>query len=82
MSMPNRLQQNWPQMKPRILQKWEQLAEADLANVDGQFDRLIDTIRRRYKPGRSPISVEAKIYDWLLHELDCLEEAQEKERER
>lgn len=82
MSMPNRLQQNWALMQPRILQKWDFLVDGDLADVDGRFDRLIDLIRRRSKPGRSPITVEAKIYDWLLQELDVLEQAQERERER
>ena len=73
MPMQNRLQAHWNQLEPKILAQWEDLNKADLSNIDGRFDRLIDVIRRRYKPGRSPISVEAKIYDWILTELNKLD---------
>lgn len=71
--MPNRLQTHWETMKPKILSRWNRLAEADLEKVDGRFDRVVELVRARYKPGRSRITVEAKIYDWLLQELHDIE---------
>ena len=71
--MLNRLQAHWGDMKPKILKKWGRLGETELDGIEGQFDRLVELIRNRYKPGRSLISVEANIYDWLLAELHQLE---------
>ncbi|OGQ21849.1 MAG: hypothetical protein A3I05_00240 [Deltaproteobacteria bacterium RIFCSPLOWO2_02_FULL_44_10] len=73
MAMPNRLEASWEILKPRILQKWDKLAEPDLKQVNGQFGKLVEVIRKRYKPKRSPITVEAKIYDWVLEQLKEIE---------
>lgn len=59
-------------MQPKILERWR-LTTADVASVAGSFDRLIDVIRARYKPARSPITIEAKIRDWLYAELNNIE---------
>ena len=66
---PNRLQTHWNVLKPRICQAW-QLSEDELANVQGNFDNLVHTIRLRHFSGRSKLGVEAVIRDWLLAQLD------------
>ena len=71
--MPNRLQTNWERMKPRILTHWDRLTETDIENVNGAFDDLVELIRKRYKPDRSSITVEAKIRDWLYGEIRTIE---------
>ncbi|MBI4212547.1 MAG: hypothetical protein HY540_07920 [Deltaproteobacteria bacterium] len=71
--MPNRLQANWPAIKPKILSRWNELSETELETTAGDFGRVVELIRNRYKQGRSPISVEAKIYDWILQELNEIE---------
>lgn len=73
MGLPNRLQKNWGAMVPRILNHWTELTESDLVSVEGEFDRLVEVIRERSKPGRSHITVEAKIRDWLLQTLSAIE---------
>lgn len=68
--MPNRLQASWALIKPKMLGRWDRLTEDDLESTNGEFDRVVELIRKRYKPDRSHITVEAKIRDWLNHELN------------
>ncbi|MBI4126903.1 MAG: hypothetical protein HY465_05360 [Deltaproteobacteria bacterium] len=71
--MPNRLQANWTTMKPKMLTRWSHLTDDDLETTNGEFDGVVELIRKRYKPDRSHITVEAKIRDWINHELSELE---------
>jgi hypothetical protein len=70
---PNRLERCWPAIEPQILGRWEKLSEYDLKGVSGDFDGLVETIRRRYEPGRSKLSIEAEIRDWLISKISEFE---------
>jgi len=69
----NRLEDHWPQIRPRILQEWDLLSEEDLDRSGMQFDRIVALIRRRYG-GRTEIIQEAAIRDSLNRLLASLEE--------
>jgi hypothetical protein len=70
---PNRLERCWPAMEAEILRRWEKLSQYDLRGVKGNFDGLVETIRRRYEPGRSKLSIEAEIRDWLVSRISKFE---------
>lgn len=63
---PNRLENVWSTVKPEILEHWDRLAEEDLEATEGQFDRIVEVIRKTYYRGRSHLSLEGEIRDWLL----------------
>ncbi|MCC6273826.1 MAG: hypothetical protein IT572_10205 [Deltaproteobacteria bacterium] len=69
---PNRLEDQWPQIQPRILQEWDLLSEEDLDRSGMQFDQIVTLIRRRYG-GRTEIIQEAAIRGALNRILASLE---------
>lgn len=70
---PNRLEQHWEAIKPQILKDWDILTQEDLEHSGPHFDRVLELIQTRYYPGRSRISVEGKIRDYLYNLLDALD---------
>lgn len=52
-------------MEPEILQKWGKLTGDDLEHCEFQYDLIVEAIRRQYYEGRSHLSLEADIRDWL-----------------
>ncbi|MEZ6132483.1 MAG: CsbD family protein [Planctomycetaceae bacterium] len=51
------LQGNWNQLKGRLVEKWGQLTEDDLAGAKGSIDRLVGSIQQ--KTGESKASIES-----------------------
>lgn len=66
---PNRLEQVWNHVRPEILAKWGALNEEELEACDGQFDRVIEVVRKTCYLGRSHLSLEGEIRDWLLERI-------------
>lgn len=66
---PNRLERCWEVVKPEILVRWDRLSGYDLNGVGYDFDRLVETIRQRYHPARSKLSIEAEIRDWIISRI-------------
>ncbi len=66
----------WRSLKPEILARWDKLSEYDLTGIGGDFDGLVEIIRQRYFPGRSKLSIEAEIRDWLVLQMDELEKSE------
>ena len=62
---PNRLEKVWGRLEPEILKKWEKLVPNDLAACQFKYDLIIEAIRKAYYPGRSHLSLEADIRDWI-----------------
>lgn len=62
---PNRLEKVWKWVKPDLLKRWNKLTADEVEACEGQYDRLVETIRRIYFEGRSHITLEAEIRDWL-----------------
>lgn len=65
MVVPNRLERVWKFFKPEILKKWPLLKDADLEACQYQYDLVVETIRRAYFTGRSHITLEGEIRDWM-----------------
>lgn len=61
----NRLERVWEFMKPEILRRWEKLTDDDLAATEGQYDLVVEVIRKTHFEGRSHLSLEGEIRDWL-----------------
>lgn len=66
---PNRLERVWAPLQSEILRRWPKLAQDDLAPCRGQFDLIIEAIRKRYFPGRSLLTLEGEIRDWLVERI-------------
>lgn len=62
---PNRLERVWKFVKPEILKRWDHLTEEDLKSCVGEYDLIVEAIRKNYFEGRSHITLEAEIRDWL-----------------
>lgn len=62
---PNRLEKVWEFVKPEILKRWNKLTDDDLQACEGQYDPIVEAIRKIYFEGRSHITLEAEIRDWL-----------------
>jgi len=68
-----RLQRHWKIIESAVLKRWNELSSYDLDGVRGNMDRLVDLIRKRYAPERSPFSIEAEIRDWIILQIEELE---------
>jgi uncharacterized protein YjbJ (UPF0337 family) len=59
----DQIQRNWRQTKRTIKQKWIRLTDEDLDAIDGQRDRLEDSIHKRY--GFAADHIRKEVDDWL-----------------
>src|SRR5262252_1139823 len=59
----NRIEGNWKEAKGKIKQKWGQLTDDDLAQINGRRDQLEGRIQQRY--GLAKDLVRKDIDDWL-----------------
>jgi uncharacterized protein YjbJ (UPF0337 family) len=59
----NRIEGNWKEAKGKIKQKWGQLTDDDIAQVNGQRDQLEGRIQQRY--GLAKDMVRKNVDDWL-----------------
>jgi uncharacterized protein YjbJ (UPF0337 family) len=59
----NRIEGNWKQAKGTIREKWGQLTDDDLAQVNGKRDQLEGKIQERYGLARDV--VRKNVDDWL-----------------
>ena len=69
MSQPNRLERVWPQVSKEILAKWNRLTPTELEDCRYQYDLIVDLIHRTYYPGRSPLTMEGDIRDWINEKI-------------
>jgi uncharacterized protein YjbJ (UPF0337 family) len=59
----NRVEGNWKEVKGKIKQKWGQLTDDDLAQINGRRDQLEGKIQQRY--GLAKDLVRKDVDDWL-----------------
>jgi uncharacterized protein YjbJ (UPF0337 family) len=59
----NRIEGNWKETKGKIKQKWGQLTDDDLAQINGRRDQLEGKIQQRY--GLAKDMVRQDVDDWL-----------------
>lgn len=52
------MMQGWNQMRMRVQQQWSKLTDADLQQIGGQRDQLIDRLQERYGYGHSQAEQE------------------------
>ena len=71
---PNRLERVWKKIKPEILAKWDDVSAEELELCEGQFDLVIEVIRKTCYLGRSHLSLEGEIRDWLLERITQYEQ--------
>jgi uncharacterized protein YjbJ (UPF0337 family) len=59
----NRVEGNWKEAKGKVKEKWGQLTDDDLTQVNGQRDQLEGKIQQRY--GLAKDAVRKNVDDWL-----------------
>ena len=59
----NRVEGNWKQTKGKIKEKWCQLTDDDLTQIDGRRDQLEGKIQERY--GLAKDRARKDVEDWL-----------------
>ena len=59
----NRVEGNWKQTKGKIKEKWVQLTDDDLAQINGRRDQLEGKIQERY--GLAKDRARKDVEDWL-----------------
>lgn len=69
---PNRMQLHWDVMKAYLRREWPKLSDVDLEEIDGEYDRLIHTLKELYRCG-DEIQIEAGIRDKIQRYLNELE---------
>ncbi|MDO8644357.1 MAG: hypothetical protein Q7S00_05265 [bacterium] len=70
---PNRLQTHWNKVQKFIKTEWPRLTDYDFEQIDGEYDRLILTIKKLYG-GPAWITQEAGIKTKLQKFLNSLEQ--------
>ncbi len=70
---PNRLERVWQYIRPEILARYTALTCEDLEICEHQYDRIIETIRKTYNPGRSHLTIEGELRDWLNERIAYFE---------
>jgi uncharacterized protein YjbJ (UPF0337 family) len=59
----------WKQMKGSVKEKWGQLTDDDLNQINGQRDKLVGKLQERYGIAREEAMRRAD--DWMkMHELE------------
>ena len=71
-TMPNRMQRHWPETQPFLKREWPALTDADLDEIDGEYDRLIHKVKELYRLG-DEIQIEAAIKGKIQRFLNDLE---------
>jgi uncharacterized protein YjbJ (UPF0337 family) len=61
MSTQERMAGNWNQMKGKVKQKWGQLTDDELSEVEGNFDQLIGLVQQ--KTGQAREHIERVLLD-------------------
>jgi uncharacterized protein YjbJ (UPF0337 family) len=56
----NTLRGNWNQLKGRIKQKWGELTDDDLAQIEGHRDRLVGAIQEKYGTAKEEIQKQVE----------------------
>jgi uncharacterized protein YjbJ (UPF0337 family) len=59
----NRIEGNWKNAKGKVKEKWGQLTDDDLAQINGRRDQLEGKIQQRY--GLAKDLVRKDVDDWL-----------------
>lgn len=59
----NRIEGNWKEVKGKVKQKWGQLTDDDLTQINGKRDQLEGRIQQRY--GLAKDQVRKDVDDWL-----------------
>jgi uncharacterized protein YjbJ (UPF0337 family) len=59
----NRIEGNWKQTKGKIKEKWGQLTDDDLTQINGRRDQLEGKIQQRY--GLAKDMARKDVDDWL-----------------
>ena len=55
----------WTDIRSKAKFEWLKLTEDDLNQVDGQIDRLVSALQKRY--GYSHLTAEKIVDDWLFN---------------
>ena len=74
MSQPNRIERVWPQVKADLLAKWNQLTPDDLEKCRYQYDLIVESVRRAYYSGRSQLTLEGDVRDWINERIAFYEQ--------
>ena len=59
----DRVQGNWKQFSGKVKEKWGQLTDDDLTQIDGNREQLEGKIQARY--GYAKDQVKKEVDDWL-----------------
>ena len=71
-TMPNRMQLHWSEVRTFLKREWPRLAEVDLEEIDGEYDRLIAKLKDLYG-GPVEIMQEAAVKGKIQGYLNDLE---------
>jgi len=55
MSTQEKIMGNWNQLKGKVKQRWGQLTDDELSNVEGKFDQLVGLVQQKTGEGRDQI---------------------------
>lgn len=69
---PNRMQRHWGEVKHFLVREWPKIADVDLEEIDGEYDRLIRIVRGLYGGGEE-IQLEGAIKTKMQAFLNSLE---------
>jgi uncharacterized protein YjbJ (UPF0337 family) len=62
------LQINWTELKSKLRNRWGKITEGDIAQINGNTEELIRTLRKRYGYGKAQAEIE--IHHWLVGKED------------
>jgi len=57
------IQENWKQLRGRVLAQWDKLTEDDLDQIGGEGDKLSDYVRTRYGIPKS--EADKQVSEWI-----------------
>ena len=63
MDLSRMLEANWKQLRGKAKEKWGELTDDELDQVEGKFDQLVGTLQKKYEMSRS--KAEAEVNEFL-----------------
>lgn len=61
----DRLEGNWKELKGKVKSAWGKLTDDELDHIDGETDKLVGAIQKRY--GRTRDQAEREVREWRRH---------------
>jgi uncharacterized protein YjbJ (UPF0337 family) len=60
----DRFERRWQEIRTQIREKWEKLTDADLKQIDGKYEELLEKLQAKYGLAREEAEKQVNEWKW------------------